>query len=55
MLVMLLYQIINLCKTKGPITKGVTENFNKNSDSSHIKYGIRFYFYAVLLIYFIVV
>ena len=43
----LLYQIINLCKTKGPITKGVTENFNKNSDSSHIKHGIRFYFYTV--------
>ena len=43
----LLHQIINLCKMKGSITKGVTENFNKNSDSSHIKSGIRFYFYTV--------
>jgi len=42
----LLSQIINLCKTKGPITKGILESLKNHSGSSNRKYGIRFYFYV---------
>jgi len=36
-----LSSILNLCKTKGPITKG----FIKNSNLQNNSFGIRFYFY----------
>lgn len=42
----LLSQIINLCKTKGPIVKGILDSSKNYLDSSNLKHGIRFYFYV---------
>ena len=41
----LLRQITNLCKMKGPITTGITENLDISTNTSNLKYGIRFYFH----------
>ena len=37
----ILFKIVNICKTKGPITKG----FIKNSNLESKTFGVRFYFY----------
>jgi len=41
----LLRQITNLCKMKGPITTGIVENLDGSTNTSNLKYGIRFYFH----------
>ena len=40
----LLHQITNLCKTKGPISTGITDDLNNSIVTSNSKFGIRFFF-----------
>ena len=41
----ILKKIINICKSKGPISKGITENRLGNKTDPDLKNAVRFYFY----------